>query len=70
METMQITLYKSSIEELEEYKALLKEEAELVGLESECYDVELDHLARFAILQALELMKEKNRELKRKKEGS
>lgn len=67
MEKMTVILYRNSIEELEEYKALLIENAHLCGLPGMAkeYENNPEAIVSFAILQAIDLVKGANMELKK-----
>ncbi len=64
METMNLTLFDNSIAELEEYKALLKEGCEILGLDSKVYDKNLKFIVSFAITEAVKHEREYVEELK------
>lgn len=61
-----MTLYGSSIEELEAFRELRKENCALCGGSSSRYDeVPLENFVWYAITKALEMERSKNEELKK-----
>lgn len=70
METMQLTLHKSSIEDLREYKSILQENAKLLGMKFDTRDEPLEALVSFAIMQALNMEKKENAEIRKIRGGN
>ena len=68
METMNLALFDNSITELEQYKALLIEGCELLGIDSTVYDKELKYLVSHAIAEAVKHEREYVEKLKKRNE--
>lgn len=68
MKKLELTLYQFSIDELEEYRSLLKEGNRILGLEVNSYEERIEYLVGFAITQALKAEREHLADLKREVE--